>query len=167
MKKIGIQMGLLMGVTLSFCLSLTGLVSAGKFSVPALLINFAVSFVISMIIGVLVPMQRVGNAVIAKAGLEPRTMKARLLESLISDLIYTPVITFCMVFIAYKQAVSHGAKIPFPPMLIKSMIISLIVGYILIFIFQPLFLKIIMKKNGVGGPPAGGPPPFNGNGPRE
>ena len=160
MKKIGIQMGLLMGVTLSFFLSLTGLISAGKFTVPALIINFAVSFVISMIIGLLVPMQKVGNAAVAKAGLEPRTFKAKLLETIISDVIYTPIITFCMVFIAYKQATSHGAKIPFVPMLIKSEVISLIVGFVLIFIFQPMFLKFVMKKNGVGGPPEGmGRPP--------
>ena len=160
MKKMGIQMSLLMGVTLSFFLSLTGLISAKQFSIPALLINFAISFVISMIIGLLIPMKKVGDAAVAKAGFEPRSMKARLLETLISDSIYTPIITFCMVFMAYKQATSHGAKIPFPPMLIKSEIISLIVGFVLIFIFQPMFLKLVMKKNGVGGPPNGmGRPP--------
>lgn len=158
MKKMGIQMGLLMGVTLSFFLSLTGLLSAGQFKIPAFITSFLISFVISMVIGLIVPMKKVGDAAVAKAGLQPRTLKARLLESLISDLIYTPIITFCMVFMAYRQATSHGAKIPFPAMLIKSEVISLIVGYVLIFIFQPLFLKIVMKNSGIGGPPAGRPP---------
>ena len=48
-KKIGLQMSLLMSVTLSLCLSFTGLLFAGdkigeQLSLPALLINFAVSF---------------------------------------------------------------------------------------------------------------------------
>ena len=152
MKKMGIQMSLMMGVTLSFCLSLTGLVSAGQFSVPALIINFLISFVISMIIGLLVPMKKVGDAAIAKAGIEPRTLKARLLESLLSDLIYTPIITICMILMA-RQKIPSDKLPPFVPMLIKSLVISLIVGYVLIFIFQPLFMKILMKKNGIGGPP--------------
>ncbi|MBR1749555.1 MAG: hypothetical protein IJ740_01555 [Ruminococcus sp.] len=167
MKKMGIQISLLMGVTLSFCLSLTGLVSAGQFSVPALIINFLISFIISMIIGLLVPMKKVGDAAVAKAGLEPMTLKAKLLESLLSDLIYTPIITICMILMA-RQKIPSDKLPPFATMLIKSLVISLIVGYILIFIFQPMFLKFVMKKNSVGGPPTGaGAPPFKDNEPRD
>ena len=63
-----------------------------------------------------------------------------------------------MVFMAYKQATAHGSKMPFLPSFIKSLILSLIVAYIIIFIVTPLFLKFVMKQNGVSGPPAGGPP---------
>ena len=180
-KKIGLQMGLLMSVTLSLFLSATGLISAGQFSVPALLINFAVSFVISMIISVLIPMHKVTAAADRKFGFQPGRLGTRFFETLLSDLIYTPILTFAMVTIAYRHAISQvspnapaGAGPKYGPMLLKGMIISLIVGYVLIFIFMPLYLKLVMKKNGVGpmGPGAGMGPnagmgPGEGRGPRE
>ena len=158
MKKIGLQMSLLMGLSLSFCLSIVGNLQAEKFSVVGCLISFLVSFLISMIIGFIIPIKKVGDAAVGKAGLRPESIPARLLESLISDLIYTPIITVIMVIFAYKQATAHGAQIPFVPMLIKSLIISLIVGYVLIFILMPLFLKLLMGKAGITpGGPAGRP----------
>lgn len=149
MRKIGRQMSLLMGVTLSFFLSLTGILSSGKFTLPGFLISFVVSLVISLIIGFLVPMKKVNDSLGAKLGLNPRTLKTRLFESLISDLIYTPIITLIMITMAYRNATSHGAQIPYVPMLVKGMVLSMIVGYVLIFIFMPLFMKLVMKRNGM------------------
>ncbi|MBR1555225.1 MAG: hypothetical protein IJ644_07530 [Oscillospiraceae bacterium] len=149
MKKIGRQMSILMGISMSFCLSLTGLLSSGHFTIPSFLVNFVISTIISLIIGFFVPMKKVGDAAVEKAGLTPHTMKARLLESLISDLIYTPALTLCMTLMAYHSAVSHGQ--PMPPyilMFLKSLALSMVVGYILIFFLMPAFLKLLMKKNG-------------------
>ena len=80
----------------------------------------------------------------------------RFLASQVTEIFRTVI----MVVIAYKQATAHGAQIPFVPMLLKSLIISLIVGYVLIFILMPFFLKLLMGKAGItpGGPaerPAG------------
>lgn len=152
MKKIGREMSILMGITLSFFLSLTGILSSGYFTVPGFLISFVVSLVISLIIGFFIPMKKVTDSLGRKLGLAPRKFSTHCFEALISDLIYTPIITLIMVFLAYRQAIRQGAQIPFWPMLGKSMLISMIVGYILIFIFMPLFLKIVMKRNGVGTP---------------
>ncbi|MBQ7707595.1 MAG: hypothetical protein IJT72_07435 [Lachnospiraceae bacterium] len=152
MKKIGLQMSFLMGLTLSFFLSLTGLLAAGKFSPIGWLISFAISFFISMIIGFIIPMKKVNDAVNNKFNLEPGKFGTRCVESLISDLIYTPIITLAMVFMAYKKATAHGAKIPFMGMFGKSLLLSLAVGFVLIFIFMPIFMKTVLKKNGIGGP---------------
>ena len=159
-------MGLYMGITLSFCLSLTGLLSSlGKteYTVPrflvSLLINFAISFVISMVIGLLVPMKNVNDALGRKLGLKPGRLGTRLFETLISDLIYTPVITLTMVFIAYKQATSHGAKMPFLPMFLGSLALCFAVAYVLIFFLTPVFMKKALKKAGV---PMQGPGPGHG-----
>ena len=149
MKKIGTQMSILMGVSMSFCLSLTGLLSSGHFTVPGFLVNFVISTIISLIIGFLVPMKKVTDSAVEKAGLTPHTLKARFLESFISDLIYTPAITLCMTAMAYHSAVSHGQ--PMPPyiiMFLKSLVLSMIVGYVLIFFLTPAYLKLLMKKNG-------------------
>ena len=179
-KRISLEMGLLMSVTLSLCLSATGLLSAGQFSVPALLINFGVSFVISMIVSLLVPMNKVTAAADRKFGFQPGKLSTRFFETFISDIIYTPILTVAMVTIAYFHAKSEipagapaGAGPKYGPMLGKGLIISLLVAYVIIFIVMPIFLKFVMKKNGVGpmGPGAGMGPnagrgPENGHGPR-
>jgi hypothetical protein len=157
MKKIGIQMNILMGVTLSFCLSLIGTLSSGHFTVPGFIISFIASSILSIIIGLLVPMKKVEDKLVSSCKLEARSLPARLLSAFVSDLIYTPLLTLSMVFLAYKQATSHGEKMPFVPVFVKSLIISLIAAYIIIFIVTPIFLNFVMKKNGVTGPQAGGP----------
>ncbi|MBR0515548.1 MAG: hypothetical protein IJJ89_01760, partial [Eubacterium sp.] len=50
---------------------------------------------------------------------------------------------------AMKQSDGH-ADIPFVPMFLKSLIICLIVGYILIFIIQPMLMNMLFKKYKVG-----------------
>lgn len=153
MRKVGIEMNLCMGITLSFFLSLVGTLSSGHFTVPSWLMSFAISTVISIIIGLLVPMNKVMNAVDRKAGLQPGSLPARFLDSLISDLIYTPILTLCMVGLAYWNATRHGQPMPFLPVFLNSLLLTLAVGYILIFIFQPLFMKAILKRNGINGAP--------------
>ena len=83
MKKVGSQMSLLMGVTLSFCLSLTGNLmgakQSGGFSVPGFLISFVVSTIISLIIGFFVPMKKVNDSVCGSLNLKPGQMGTRLM----------------------------------------------------------------------------------------
>lgn len=155
-KKIGIQMSLLMAVTVSFCLSLTGNLTSGNFQPVTFLITFAASFVISCIIGLVVPMQKVESGLVRACGLKERSLPARAVSSLVSDIIYTPVVTLAMIALVRKIALSHGAKLPpFGIMYVKSLVISLIVAFIVIFIVSPVFMKLVLKKNGVGGPPPG------------
>ncbi|MBR6968076.1 MAG: hypothetical protein IKH78_06035 [Ruminococcus sp.] len=159
MKKIGITMSILMGVTLSFFLSLTGnLMAEGGFKLPAFLASFVLSTVISLIIGFLVPMRRIESGAARAMGLEERSLPARLVSALISDIIYTPVITLAMVILARSMAVKmSGGNAQLPPfaaMFLGSLIVSLIVAYVIIFIATPLYLRLVLKKNGAGGPPA-------------
>ncbi|MCR5623968.1 MAG: hypothetical protein K6G11_01855 [Lachnospiraceae bacterium] len=142
MKMIGRKMSLLMGVTLSFFLSLIGLLSSGKFNVMSWIISFMVSTIISLIIGFLVPMKKINDSVEEKHG---KGLKSKLIEALFSDLIYTPFITTAMIFMAYMQAKAHHGNMPFLPVWIKSLIISMVAGYILIMIFMPIFMKLVMK----------------------
>lgn len=155
MKTIGRQISILMGITLSFCLSLVGTLTSGHFTVPGWLLSFVASTVISLIIGFFVPMKRVLDGVDKKAGLQPGTLGARCMESLISDLIYTPVITLAMVGLAFaglSRAKAMNPQMvlpPFVPMFLKSLVITMIVGYVLIFLLMPVFMKLVMKKHGI------------------
>ena len=158
MKKIGFKMSLYMGLTLSLFLTITGVCSgmlkqvlSGNLPPQAMIGSFVsgyiISFIISMIIGVLIPMNKVTQNAIKNMG---EGIKKRCVETLISDLIYTPIISAAMVAFAYMSNVRKGITgPPYIVMLIPSLIACLIVGYILIFIFQPMFMKKIMEKEGI------------------
>ncbi len=92
-------MSLCMAFTMSIIMSLIGTLLSGHFSIASYLIGFAISFVISLVIGFLVPMKQVSDNVCEKFGAKPETMKARVISALVSDVIYTPIITVCMCFI--------------------------------------------------------------------
>ncbi len=147
MKKAGQKMSLCMGITMSFFLSLTGLLSSGHFTIPSFVINFLISTVISLVIGLFIPMKKITDAAVQKTGMTPGKFGTRCFESLISDLIYTPVMTFCMVAMAHHNAVSHGQEMPpLIRMYLPSLGISMLVGFVLIFIITPVYTKMIFGK---------------------
>ncbi len=168
-KKIGREMGIYMSIVMSLFLSLIGTLMSGHFKVQSFILSFLISLMISIVISMLVPMGKVSQSVDRKMNLRPGSMKARCMESLVSDLIYTPIMTVCMVSFAYMMAMkqSHGhTDMKYVPTLLRSLGVSLVVGYLLVFIFQPLFLKMLLKKynvpQGPGGPGAGKPGPGAG-----
>jgi len=165
MKKVGRSICICMAITLSLFLSLTGnlvgMVQSGRFDTIGFILSFVASTIISLIIGFIVPMGRLHQWSVEKYG--PGLM-GRYIESLISDLIYTPLMTTLMVLMAFFMAKSHGQNPPFLGMYLPSLGISMVVGYVLIFFFRPFYMKMLMKKYGVkpggpGGPggPQGGP----------
>lgn len=152
MKKINTEMALYMGVVMSFFLSLTGTLTSGHFKIISFILSFIGSTVVSIIIGFLVPMGKVTMGVDRKMKLRPDSMKARCVNSFISDIIYTPIMTLGMVSFAYmmiKKNSDGHADVNFIGMFFKSLAICFAVGYVLIFIFQPLFMKMLFKKHNV------------------
>ena len=146
MKKAGLKMSLLMGATMSFCLSLIGNLSSGNFTLRGFLTSFLISFAISFLLGLLIPMKKISNSLISRYGLEPGSVKARLLEALVCDLSYSPLMTLVMILFAYHQATSHGARIAFLPMLLKAEAISLVAAFILSYLITPIYSRLIFKK---------------------
>lgn len=159
MRKIGIQMNILMGLAMSLGLSIVGnITGGGQRPVPAIIIgivtSFILSFIISLIIGFIVPMKKVGDGVCGLFKVSSNAIGGKVVSALASDIIYTPIITAAMTFMAHsmavKQAGEHADMVPsWPQMFVPSLIICFIVGFILIFILQPLFLKMLLKKNGI------------------
>ena len=144
MKNIGRKMNLYMAVTLSFFLSLIGMACSGHFKLKGWLISFVVSIIISLIIGFLIPIKKVTDSVCAKFNMQPGRLSTRCLESFISDLIFTPIMTLCMVYLSYSKAARKGAPVSFLQMYLPSLGICMVAGFILVFIFMPLFLKLIV-----------------------
>ncbi len=146
MNKVKTKMGLMMSVTMSFCLSLTGMLSSGKFTLPGFVRNFLISFLISTVITTFFPIRELVLKCTDKLNLKPGTLKFRLIGTLISDLLLSPIMTFVMVYLAFREAVMHGASIPFGPMLLKAEIISFVAAYILLYIITPIYMKIAFKE---------------------
>ncbi len=146
-----------MAVTMSFSLSIIGniagyIMSGGKRPIPALIIGIAISFVvgfiISMLIGWAVPMKKVGDAVCRKAHTSSKSLKGRLLNTLVSDIIYTPVISTVQVLLGYLQ-MPQGQRPPFIGMWLSSVIICMLFGYIIVFMFQPIYMRKVFSQFGI------------------
>ncbi len=153
MRRVGREISVLMGITLSFFLSLTGVLLSGHFTLLGWLISFAISTVISLLIGFIVPMKPLLDKV--TGNMRRGAFSTRCLESLISDLIYTPIITLAMVAFAYKNIASHAPADqvpPFLPMFLISLAEEMVIGFILIFIFMPLYMRLVMKRHGIQAP---------------
>ena len=146
-RKIGYLMGILMGGTISFVNSLIGTLSSGRFTVGGFLNSFLISFVISQILGLIIPIKKISDSLIKKLDLQPGTLKARIVDALVTDLVYSPLMTFIMVYMAWSQATAHGAKIPFGPMLLRSECIGFAAAFFLSLFLSPVYLKLLMKNN--------------------
>ena len=158
-QKIGLIMNVLMGLSLSFALSLLGLLSSGHFEKRAWLLSFVLSALLSLLIGFFVPVRKIAFFFKEKLDLSEKSLAFHCLDSLVSDFCYTPLITLLMVSLAYvgakrqiSEAILHGASetaldsLRFFPMFFHALLISMIAGYALIFVLQPLFLKILLPK---------------------
>ena len=164
-RKIGILMSVYMGVVMSIFMTITGvcvgmLPNVIKGLVPpqamllSLISGFFVSFCISVMIGFMIPMHKVTQSVTRNMD---EGFGKRCVETLISDVIYTPAISLVMVAFAYMSNQRQGNEGPsFFVMLIPSLIACFIVGFILIYIFQPIFMRRLMRKYGPGAGRDGG-----------
>ncbi len=160
MKKVGFQMNILMGFTLSLCMSTTNTLSSDKPSLNTWLISFGVSALISFAISFLIPMRKLELKAVNALKLKEKSVPGKLVSTFISDMIYTPAITLAMValvrIIVTKASHGHAHFPPFMIMFLKSFIFSFIVSYCIIYIINPLILKFVLKMNGVA---PGTPPP--------
>lgn len=149
MRKIGKQMSVLMGLTLSFVLSLVGNLHSGHFTLPGFLMSFALSAVIALAIGFIVPIGKLNQDLQKRLGLPANALKTRILSSLMTDLIYTPVITLSMVYLAYSNARRMGAPVSFAGMFVPSLLLSLVIAFFLSFFLEPIFMKYLMRRAGI------------------
>ncbi len=153
MRKVGMKIAFIMAILMSFALSLTGNLFARRppeTPLAPIIIGFLecfiLSFVISLAIGLFVPIPKVNAALAKKFHLQPRTLKAHFVESLASNLIYTPLITTAMVSFVYFTMIPTGHKPPFLPMFIHSQIVCFVVAQVLIFVSIPIIMKLVMPK---------------------
>ncbi len=150
MRRVGRNMSIAMGFLMSFCLSLIGTLTSGHFTFPGFFISFLVSCVVSILIGFVVPVGKVNAALCRKWRLKPGELKTRCIESMISNVIYTPLMTLIMVGLAYQQVRRNAPEpVPFLPMFLRSLLICFVAGYVIIFLCMPVLLGFFMKREGI------------------
>ena len=153
MRKTGLKIAFCMALLMSFGLSLTGNLLAERppeMPMAPIIIGFLacflISFVVSFGIGIFVPIPKVNAALARKFHLQPGAPKTHFIESVVSNLIYTPLITTVMVLFVYFAMMPEGHKPPFLPMFIHSQIVCFIVAQVLILIFVPIIVKRLLPK---------------------
>ena len=157
MRKVAIGMSVRMALVMSFFMSLVGTLTSGHFTLVSFFVSFLLSAMIALAMGFVIPVGKISENFTRKRGMQPGRLSTRCVEALIFDLIYTPVITLAMVgfffFVAMQQS-GGNAQLHFLPMYFHAFIILFAVGFILIFLIQPLFFKSLLKKYDVHlGPP--------------
>ena len=101
--------------------------------------------------GFVIPVRYIVEKVCAKYDLQEGDLNTRLVESLIVDLLFTPLMTFLMILYAYVVATMNGAKLmPLITMYLSSLLSCFPVGFILIFLLMPLFRKFILSHTDIG-----------------
>lgn len=154
MRKAGLKIVLAMALLMSFTLSLTGNLLAERPAempmgpiVIGFILCFVLSFIVSFAIGMIVPMPKVNAALARKFHLQQGTLKAGLIESFASNLIYTPIVTLVMVAFVYCALMPAEFRPPFLPMFLHSLVVCFVVGQVIIFICTPLMIKWLLPKN--------------------
>ena len=142
MNNISKKIGISMNITMCFCLSMIGLISAGKFSLNRFIFNLILSLTISTILRRFIPIDKLTEDIISRMKLKPNTLKHHLVRTFIYGLLFTPLMAFIMSSIAYLNATSHGAKIPYLPMVSRAILISFISCYFLALVAGPFFKSI-------------------------
>lgn len=152
MRRVSRGMSIRMGVVMSFFLSITGHLLSGHFSWRGFAVSFVVSTILSILIGIVVPIEKISEAFFRDRDIPRNSIQARIMQALVADVIYTPIMTVVMVFIAYSNIMRRSggnAPVGFVQMLLPSLIVCFLVGFVLAFIFQPLFMKILFEKYGI------------------
>ena len=151
-RKISIVLSVCISITFSAIVSLVGVYMGtrgnGHFSVRGWLVSFSTGTIVTLAIGLVIPIMRVARAASRGLKLKEKSIPAIIVEALIQDVIFTPVITFLMVFIARQNAIANGA----PPsdvrlgrMFMNSFPACFATGFAFLLIFAPL-LEILIEK---------------------
>ena len=152
-KKAGLQISIYMGITMSFFLSLFENILSGHFTLILFLVTFGASTALSFVIGYFVPMGPITSSATKK--LKPGSAGVKIVSSLISDIIFTPILTVAMVTLVRLMLPASSASQlpPYHVMVLGSLVPGLILGFILALIFMPLYQKMVFKKLGLSYPP--------------
>ncbi len=171
MKKKETLVNIIMAVILSICMgALFTFINRSSVDPEALknmppapiayLVRILESVTVGVIISLIIPMGKWGFALAKKFGANPPGIKFTLINSIPFSLINAILLSFICSFIGIATSYGNIADPNKPSLVsmwlgnwIKTLPISIVVGYVLAIIISP----IVVKAVGLGKPPAGAP----------
>ncbi len=159
-KYISIRMGIAMSITMSVVGALLGAITAVKQSgapfiaafLPSFLASIVITLILAIAIGLIVPMKKVNDGI--EKATKAKGFGLHFIQSLVSDLIYTPFIGLVMAF--FSTAVFVIPKNPNLSMdklvpvslgtFAKSFVIEFVIALVVIIIIEPIIQKAAFKK---------------------
>ncbi|MCR5699109.1 MAG: hypothetical protein K6G52_05635 [Treponemataceae bacterium] len=147
-KKFNTGAYLCLGIVLSVVLTVFNTILLGRYPFYNIAVCFGISLVIGIVIGLVVPFDLIFASECRRHNFKPDSFPTHMLLSLITDAIFTPLMTIPMVFFNYlmpgKDVVGQGN---FVLDLVIGVFSSVGVAYLFILIFMPFFKKIGKKNN--------------------
>lgn len=163
-KKIGIYISIRMGFVMSAIMSIVGSVmgvmearahadSAAQLPpfvmmlLPSLLVSLVITSILAIGIGFIVPMKKVNEGV--EKGIKAKGFVLRLIQGLVSDLIYTPLIALIMSFVSTALFAKVPSEVLVPASIgsfLRSCPIEFVLALIAILIVEPILQKSAFKK---------------------
>ena len=146
MNRIDRKMSILLGLTLSFVLSLIGVVASGNFTIVRFFNSFMITFLVSLLIISVIPIRSIGEYFIHKFNLRRGSRGYRAVCALIFDLLLCPIMALVMSYYAYRIQNDHGAQLNFAQMSIKGIIASTLLGFACSYLMTPILLKLVYRS---------------------
>ena len=152
MMKVGMIISLGNGLVLGSLFSAIGMANSPSGIIPMGVVTSALlSAVISIIIGLIVPMGLVSQKVTTKLGINPARQKflGVLVEGIVGDLIFTPILCTFFVVKNFMQGLIPP-QVPKFPFWLKELGLDLLVALPVTMIIVPLLRKLAFKMFHIG-----------------
>lgn len=155
MMKVGALISLCNGIVLGTLFSIIGMSKSPQGIMPMGVVTSALlSAVLSVVIGLLIPMKNLSEKAEMKLGIDPARQKALawLVEGVIGDLIFTPIL--CTFFIIMNRV--QGRIDPHAPIVmvwLKELGLDLLIALPVNLLIVPLVRKPAFRLFGVSGSP--------------
>ncbi len=147
-KKCKVIYTLLMNIPVALAIAITAqLLAIGKIVVGLLLVNFALAYVISFVVGMLIPVGKLGVKFAFACKAKPDTLVFGLLVNVVVNLIY--VVVNCLILTYFNVVIlGHAPIIAYFMGIVTTFVPIYIVGYIVSFIWNRPAEKIAHSISG-------------------
>ena len=165
-RTIGLIMAILisigMGILASIVISKNPDAKTPPFPIFCL-INVAESVVVGVIVALVIPLGKIGQALTKKANAEPPSLKYNLINSIPLAIGNSVIVSAVVSFIGVVQGRSQMPAEAAPPLIpmwfgnwAPLLIPSILVSYVLAVVLAPIVVMLVMGKGKPGGPRDGG-----------
>lgn len=155
-KKIGLIMAVIMSVCMGVIASvvIAGNPNANTPSFPVfLLINLVESVIVGILVALIIPLGKMGQAMTRKAKAAPGSLKFNLINSIPMTLGNSLIVSTIISFVNVAQAHSHIPAEQAPPLFVMwfgswapLLLPSILISYMIAVVISPIVVKWVMRQ---------------------